>query len=323
MTDTKRLERTISRVLWLVVFEGLLAEYFLFRIPSMGRNQTYFGYSTARIVLAGGFLLMLSCIATLALLYRAKPRVSAAVLGLSVRLMEDEVAYHCGLLLLGLSGAIGLSAVIFFGLDVLPEGNFHRAVFLRARSLVVWFTLVCLQIAGIMWLFRRFPSRNLGGYGKRISSPVFVGLLGYVTLIQWAILVFRIPIFTSIPNWYWHYFDRMLEHGGLILLLLLISAGVSAFVLTKERPSAVTIPLAMFMGYILQVGFGFVEGQGFNALQQRLLEAGRPQYAQVVADSDFKIEDLLSGEFEGSGDYFIRTKPPGYLLPYALLQEWS
>jgi hypothetical protein len=135
------------------------------------------------------------------------------------------------------------------------------------------------------------------------------------------ILILNIPLFTTIKDWYWHFYKRDLANIWLFTLILIVALVVIRLALQSQTKELIGLVMVMALGYLLQIGFGFIEGGGYEAIKNRYMNGGRPAYAEVVSDSDFVFQDIFLLEYEGKSDYFIQTKPPGYLLLYASTQE--
>ena len=76
--------------------------------------------------------------------------------------------------------------------------------------------------------------------------------------------------------------------------------------------------LLILLGYLLQMGFGMVEGNGLLSLKDRYLDGGRPIYSSIVTDSSFTWNSILDYEALYGDDYFLGRKPSDYLTAYAL-----
>jgi hypothetical protein len=143
-------------------------------------------------------------------------------------------------------------------------------------------------------------------------------LLALATLLQWAILYFRLEVFARIPHWYWLFRERSLRHAWLFVLLSMGALALSIAVLEWTRSARLKVMLLIVLGYLLQLGFGWVEGDGWLSLRDRYLHGGRPIYAEIVTSDDFSLGSLLEYERGLMHVYSLAAKPPGYLAVYAL-----
>ena len=105
------------------------------------------------------------------------------------------------------------------------------------------------------------------------------------------------------------------------LALLTFAAAVIVVRQPKHRVRNLTLLIAL--GYALQIGFGFIEGQGFESIRLKYAESPYHVYAAHASDRPALADVLLDYE-ENYGDYlFVETKPPGLLATFIALQKLS
>ncbi len=148
-----------------------------------------------------------------------------------------------------------------------------------------------------------------------------------LAVLYWIIIIFRLPVFTIVPGYFWHFMHFMKKPPGspwLYMPLTLIAAlGLYLVYKFRER-KAPAIIILILLGYVLQIGTGFLDGHGINAFRSRLLSFGHAEFVKLAsADLDTKLivtnyEDILT---DNPQIKFAHTKPPGQLLFYVLSQR--
>jgi len=144
---------------------------------------------------------------------------------------------------------------------------------------------------------------------------------GVLTLMHWAILVFQIPVFTSLPGWFWPFTFKPMPAWWPILLLV----APAYFVLRAVWFHPVTsrylprVLLLVLLGTNLQIALSLLEGRQLAGLRDRIVHSGHAEFATVAVHqpSLFYVashyEQLLEDNKLCEHAY---TKPPGQLLLY-------
>ena len=284
----------IAIVLWIIVFEGVGALFFLFSIPSMDTNAVYFGFSKARLLLAIAALFAVLFFMAIAIGVSVSPRLCDYVYARVIVLIEPVTQYVNLLFTLIFWACLGVLLTAFINSPLVPDQNVTKAIFLRAQSIVIWASLICLQFGFALRAVRAESTSGKVDYLSRESvRGVLVTAFIQFTLCQWAILILNIPVFTVIKDWYWHFYKRDLANIWLFPLLLIVALVVIRLALKSQTRVLIGLVMMMALGYLLQIGFGFVEGGGYQAIKERYMRGGRPAYAEVVSDSDFEFRDIF------------------------------
>ena len=79
--------------------------------------------------------------------------------------------------------------------------------------------------------------------------------------------------------------------------------------------------LLVLLGFGLQAGFGFIEGQGFESLRLKFVESFHKGFAEYAVDNPDALIAMMDYEHIYSEDINLGTKPPGALLIYILVQK--
>ena len=285
----------------------------------MERNAWILGFSSRRLAVSGAFFLLIATLTFLAIRITADGNLVSALSGRAQRYLIVNHRYVNSVSALWCSCLIGLIAIAFFGSSVLTEGDFFQVVYERASPIVYWGTFATIQ--GWLALVVGQPSEMRAKFsadrGILLKNLVLI-LLVIAAIVQWAILFFRLKLFTEIPNWYWLFQPKSGLRIWPMIPLLLGSLLVTSLTL---RSSISLWPKALMLtvlGYSLQVGFGYMEGEGLDALRARYVEGGRPIYSWIVTDRNFTMISLTEYEKVYGSDYFLGRRPPGYLLAHAV-----
>jgi hypothetical protein len=81
------------------------------------------------------------------------------------------------------------------------------------------------------------------------------------------------------------------------------------------------LALLIAVGYMLQVGMGFMDGQGYESIRLKYADSVFNGYAKVAAAEPGVVDTLSNYESLYQQDHYLGTKPPGMLLPYFLTEK--
>ena len=85
----------------------------------------------------------------------------------------------------------------------------------------------------------------------------------------------------------------------------------------------VNLILIVALGYIIQIGFGFIEGEGFESIRTKAAEAGHVVYFEYAVDNPVLSHAILDYEEAYGWETWLGTKPPGVILFYIVSQKIS
>jgi len=303
--------------------EGVAAFVLLFAIRSEEGNQFLFGYSMVRIAL-GTVVLALALVCMI-----AAGRAffdTAWVMRVHTRLEKWQAGDGLLCLMTVLAGVF-----VFLGLLVLlaySPYNQHLemlgAVIQRGVSLIVWLELLLLQAIGLLWFnFHRPNFFRLQPFGKLVLVLFILG----ATAFQWLIFIGQDSFFTAIDGWYWQYRPKPFSITFLWFIPLLAAAmAVIWWVFKTLRASSEKMKwgvllLIFALGVALQVGFGWMAGQGIESLRQKFLISGHYRIVEYTCDGTPDALDTLRTYDETLRTVtMLGTKPPGMLLFYVGIQ---
>jgi hypothetical protein len=311
---------TFARVFLIATtVEGIVAALLLFRIPSEESSAWLFGFSRVRLLTGVATLLpvlFLAVISIRALLQKAY--TERLLKKLEEILDKDNVAFH---LLAFLSVILGFGLFLCLIVNTsLGEGNDQLiAIYQRSASLVFWmiaisaqsiFLLLFLYVEIYREKFRSDPSII-------IREGVFIAFM-FFAFLHWSILFFNIDWFHRMYGWFFGFKKQQESHPLLFLSLMFITALVTWITLKYPTRWWRNLLLLVCLGYGLQIGFGFIEGDGWESLRTRYVERGRSRHAEVVSRDTFDVRSIQDFEKNFANIYrFLSTKPHGYLAFYA------
>lgn len=317
--------KLLQLFLALSFLEGCLALIAFFQMPSMGRNAWLFGFSASRLLTGGLFLGLLGLVGYGLIFSLVRPGwLSGVIHWLEVRFQREDVLASLVLALVYLP----LFAVSIGALGNTP--GFERAstfqtVYDRFKPLMAWLVMVSLQAAvALLAGYAQSLHRQKGIFNSRVFlGTLVVLLLLSTTLAHWAILALRIPLFISIPGWYWSINNKGFGARDFLFLglstLIVVFAG---YALRHPQRVRWNMAVLMLLAYLLQISIGFVEGQGFESLRRRYTETFHRAYAAEAVKAEDNLVKLVRTYEDRYGQrMFLDTKPPGVLVIYVLFER--
>jgi hypothetical protein len=315
-------KRQVIALFLVSALEGVIAAIFVFGIPSETGNAWLWGFSKARVALGGGILFAALVLLSIALfIYLDDRRASMILKKLDGFLTHDD---HLLIVLLTLID-FWIFTLLFILAAHIPMGNLSPFA-IRAQSAGLWTALIILQAIGFLAFAYREKIREPNFWnGAALKQTSLVLMLISFAFVQWMILIFRIPVFSSLYGWYWkfifktdyYYFDWLIP---LIFMLFILLAG---YYLKHPKVTFVNLlPLVIF-GALLQFGFAFIEGGSFEVLRESYAKSPHKFYAEYASTGPGIMETIHNYEsLLGQGN-FASTKPPGLVGLYILLEKVS
>jgi hypothetical protein len=321
----KRKNQLIQIFFSLTAAEGLVALILLFQVASEESNSWLFGYSRSRILLGGLFLFVTLCFIYLSI------RSFVRDTWLEKLREKADQRIHPGDNLLILSTA--LIGVLLFELflGILLNSQFSEnlhtlgAIFRRSESIFYWFSILSLQVFLLLWLiyYDRFKKKRFYR-PQKILQVVMIQSSVLLCGFQWIVFISQDALFTAIPGWYWQYFPKAPSSTDLLFLPILIICIISMrFILHAKNAALRNLLLIMACGYFLQIGFGFIEGEGYESIRKKFMDSGHNQYATHASDDPFLIDIISNYENIYTVNYILGTKPPGGMVLYFASQKLS
>ena len=314
--------------LMLTILEGMVVSFFLLQNPSMEKNAVLLGYSSSRLLVIGLTLSLIILAAELLLIAIIRPYWQVRTIQwVRSYLNKNNHLFWVALALITIfTVLIFLTAVspteylktVDFGLGVISQ---------RLIPLYLWLALLCAQ--SLIFLAINFPGQLLQ---KHLVEPEFLVRalainLGLAALIfHWITYLMRYEVFHAIPNWFWGFtLKEEPTNNWIIIPLIAITLGITAFVCKNRTPQrrGINLFVIILLGYILQLGFGFVEGQGVESIRLKYVESWHSKYARYAAEERQLLPTIRNYEEEFAGTIFPGTKPPGVILVHMATQRVS
>jgi hypothetical protein len=316
------------RPTWLKVFfllgalEGLSAIGYLFRIKSDTDSAVLFGYSAARIALAGTMLLVVLALSVLTLAsFIRHGWVRGLCQAIDAR-VEDQDRLRLIVTVLAYFSALGILVLVLFSTQFGDLFGPIRDVVERAASLVAWGTLATSQALVLVSLaYRAKLRRELLLHPESLR---YLWVLVILTLVgvHWLILGLQDPVLGAFPYW-WGIFHRkpFTYRDGIFVALFAAVMWVASKILRKGRGGGRGLGWVLLVALVMQVGFGFIEGGGFESLRQKLVNSPQNRYAINAGPNLNVTRAVRLYESRYGDDPTLATKPPGGLVFYILVEK--
>lgn len=196
---------------------------------------------------------------------------------------------------------------------------------LVGRSLPLLILILTFLFQGGLWVFFETIYKHGAGPEGVWGKTLLVLAVFIVSLFHWIILVMQIRVFMNISGWYWDLIPKAFGGRDLVFLVMLgLTIWLVRTVLHQPESVRRNMWMVFVLGWALQVGFGVIEGQGFESLRLKYSESHHRSHAVAAAKSTRSlIETVRNYEeiYEGAG--YQQTKPPGTILVYIALKDVS
>jgi hypothetical protein len=341
ITNKMRSAKTSYRLhLILSIIEGIFALAIFFRFRSMSKNALLLGYSAPRLLLAGSVMVMLLLFA------------GALLKSLSESQRQDKLYQRLiGWISQGDRWLVAVVTLLFLtflgttGLIMFPSSLFQdfpiyaeivalssrlfgpiAAVIDDAWTILLWWVLFAFQTS--VMLFLSFPklARDSSTYkGEAILKTLLFLSLIALSLFHWIILALQMQVLKLIPGWYWDIQAKPFSfRDAMFLILLAFTLALVAYALNHPQKIRRNLLILFALGWFIQVGFGVIEGQGFESLRQKYATSHHKSHAmKASADEISLLETIRDYENLYGSTMFQSTKPPGTMVIYILIRYVS
>ena len=321
-----RKERSLDilrALLLLSILEGIPTIIFLFRIPSDVDNSTLFGFAPQRVGLGALFVFLL----ILMIYYfmrsilddpwfkRIGERIDNA-LSRGNRLLVSVTT----LSFVVFSGILGM---ILFSTPILQLFGPIQHIYVRSISLIIWFILVSSQaLIILLWVYH--PIWQSPRYFFKVETFQILLLLIVLgtTLFHWTILILKDAVLASFPYWWGNFRPQPFSIRDFLVLISIALVLIAIRIITVSSQGAIRkLGFLIFLGFIIQVSFGFIKGGGFRSLEAALTNSIQDRFA-VEAAQGLDFLEMTRQYEEHHGQRFLpATKPPGALALYILFEK--
>jgi len=299
--------------------EGIAAFLLLFRIPSEETSAWLFGFSRARVLAGVATLLPILFFTTISLRALLQKNYTERLLvKLEEILSKENVAFHL-LAFLSVTLGFGFFLVLMVNPPIGGGTGLLSAIYQRSASLVFWMMAISVQSIILLLVIHKeiYRQRLRTDRSIILREVVFIAFV-FLTLLHWSILFFNIDWLHRMDGWYFSFSKREGSQFGLFLVLLLVTVFIVGITLKYPLRWQRNLLIMICLGYILQIGFGFLEGGGWESLRTRYVERGRARYSEIVSRDTFDIRSIGNYEINyGNIYHYLSTKPHGYLVFHA------
>jgi hypothetical protein len=163
------------------------------------------------------------------------------------------------------------------------------------------------------------------GDGPRELRPRGLGVAGglvvVLTVAHLIVLGGEFPVLAGLPDWFYEFRGKELGPAALTVGLLCLP-WLGLALVRRDPPRPWLFLLALVVGgWMLQQGFGLLEGRGLDGVRDRMVTTGHSEFvrAAVLHDSILEVLTSYEGMIEAAelGQY-APSKPPGQLVLYML-----
>jgi len=326
----------------LSIIEGIFALASFFRFRSMSKNALILGYSASRLLLAGSVIVMLVLFAGLLLISFSKTKRLDKIYRWFIDWISQGERWLVAVIVLIFLTFLGIISLILFPSYLLQDFPiFSKIVALTpilfgpiaaviddAWSILLWWVMFTFQTSVILFLdFPKLACKRSTYKAELIWKTVLVLAGLTLSLFHWVILGLQMEILTLIPGWYWDIAAKPFSfRDGIFVLLLALTLVVVAYVLNRPHKIRQNLLILYFLSWLIQVGFGVIEGQGFESLRQKYAASHHKSHAmKASADNVGMLETIRDYETLYGDSMFQSTKPPGTMLIYIMtryISDW-
>ncbi len=313
-----------SRLMLAMAFlEGMAALILVFGIPSKGENAFFLGFSSLRWMLGALLAMVLLGIGIILLLSFFRKTWFEQKLSIICQYLADARTLLITSIILAFLCLVFILTILLFNTPLANNLNTLHAIYLRAASVLIWAALVSGQILFLLIKVYQaeFQKKSFWDFGI-IFNIVLILVILFSCFFYWAILITQAAIFVAIEGWFWQFHAKPFWIRDGIFLLQAAAVLMSlTFIIKNPGKRTLNLILLVLLGFGLQAGFGFIEGQGFESLRLKFVESFHKGFAEYAADNPDGLIAMMDYEHIYSEDINLGTKPPGALLIYILVQK--
>lgn len=194
-----------------------------------------------------------------------------------------------------------------------------HALVLGLLPLLLFVVLARLELGAFLAIRYRNEAFKSETWGlSRVGPFLLVLAIATATIFQWIVLGFQLRAFVNLPAWYWKIevvpagWNDVLFAAAIILILAAI-----CWVVGRRRWTDAALVLTFALGWLLQVGVGFMAGGGIAAMAERYFTTYHKTYVQQASASNLSIVESIRQYETAFGTHsFTSTKPPGLMAFY-------
>lgn len=315
-----------SKYKWFLLIssiEGLFVLLQFFYERSEIENSWMLGYSKTRIMLGGVILAPEIALVGLLVIVTVFP-----LLFQKVDQKLDEIFHNNKIFLSVISSLItfiffvSIFIIIFPTAHAYQTNNIYQVAYQRLMPAGFWLVIVVLQ--SLVLIKIRFVKQwedFMKGLNSKVLIPVFMILL--LTVTYWMMLGQNSTLLTSIPDWHFRYQTKIISFSHLYFIFLLGAAIISVkIVYSNKHETWKRITALILIGYFVQIGFGFIAGEGYVSIQNYYAKAPISFPVNIACRNADVVTGIVDYENLYDSEFWLQTKPPGFISLFVLFKEF-
>lgn len=188
---------------------------------------------------------------------------------------------------------------------------------------LVFIIAFLLEFAGLLTIRNKHYLREREYWDWANISPMIIGLVIVIaSFVHWLILILQLKLLVSIPAWYWENIFKPWSiidavYISIVTLLMLFAA----FLSLKKKKIAQALFVIFITGWMMQIGTGFLDGDGINSFKNRYFGTYHATYPKLASVNNNSLIDNIRYYDDTFTNLFTRTKPPGLMSIYTALER--
>lgn len=194
------------------------------------------------------------------------------------------------------------------------------------RNLAAFIALIIaflLEFAGFLLVRYKSFIRERDYWDLATISPMIIGLVIIIASFgHWLILFLQLKWLVSIAAWYWAVIIKPWSLMDVFYIsIILFLMGFAAFLSLKKKKILLTLCIIFVTGWVMQLGTGFLEGEGINSFKDRYFGTYHAVYPKLASANNQSMIETIRDYDETFTNLFTRTKPPGLMTIYTALER--
>jgi hypothetical protein len=309
---------------FLLFLEGLSALLLLFRIPSEQESVTLLGFSLSRLLFGVGFGIVLILLLVLFLAMNLNAVWIQGIINRGEKYLSTREGLLFTILVLSSFILAGVAIIILFNSPVGRIFGPLSFVYERSSSILYWVTIACIQCLLVLFMKTHNIWHQVGFFDPSfIARYLVIFIIIVLVLLHWTIILLQLPIFSDIIKYWWMRYEpkEFICRDLWIICAFLAAIVIARCIMRFPKRWLIHLLSIIALGYLLQVGFGYIDGGGYEVLRQKLVGSNHNRYAiNAVPDLSY-IRAIRLYEERYADDRILSTKPPGSLIFYISMEK--
>lgn len=216
-----------------------------------------------------------------------------------------------------------INNLLFANPTYLKYFGFLSSISHIAAPTLTWITIFSIQTLATLSIHYKTQLANFWR-NRTIMYWAEIGLIISATFFHFFVLILQLKTFLLIPGWKWYFFIKSLSntHWFFLAIMAITFLGIALIFLIQKK-QLLKVVILIVLGITIQVGFGFVEGKGFESLRIKRYVGTVFNYAEVASHEPDIRDVIFRYEEKYGSDWYLGTKPPGLLLGYIATERIS